>query len=106
MEETGPSVWDRLIAEIDQTIQTLHNNQTFANALQRLLESVNVLRTNLHNQTSTSAPQAALNNVLNIIIYNLLEHYTLQSQTQDAENLERFKNVHMSVLKLLVEIRL
>ena len=105
MDETGPSVWDRLIAEIDQTIQTQHN-QTFANALQRLLECVNVLRTNLHNQTSTSAPQAALNNVLNIIIYNLLEHYTLQSQTQDGENLERFKNVHMSVLKLLVEIRL
>ena len=105
MDETGPSVWDRLIAEIDQIISIQHN-QTFVNALQRLLESVNVLRTNLHNQTSTSAPQVALNNVLNIIIYNLLEHYTLQTQTQDGENLERFKNVHMSVLKLLVEIRL
>jgi hypothetical protein len=105
MDETGPSVWDRLIAEIDQTVQSQHN-QTFIGALQRLLESVNVLRTNLHNQASTNAPQAALSNVLNIIIYNLLEHYTLQSQTQDSENLERFKNVHMSVLKLLVEIRL
>ncbi|UJR38153.1 hypothetical protein I4U23_030830 [Adineta vaga] len=105
MDETGPSVWDRLITEIDQTIQTQHN-QTFVNPLQRLLESVNVLRTNLHNQVSTNAPQAALTNVLNIIIYNLLEHYTLQSQNQDGDNLERFKNVHMSVLKLLVEIRL
>ncbi|CAF3833846.1 unnamed protein product, partial [Rotaria sordida] len=105
IDETGPSVWDRLIAEIDQIISTQHN-QTFANALQRLLENVNILRTNLHNQTSPNAPQVALNNVLNIIIYNLLEHYTLQSQTQDGENLERFKNVHMSVLKLLVEIRL
>ncbi|CAF1576548.1 unnamed protein product, partial [Adineta ricciae] len=105
MDETGPSVWDRLIAEIDQTIQIQHN-QTFVNPLQHLLDSVNVLRTNLHNQTSTNAPQAALANVLNIIIYNLLEHYTVQSQNQDGENLERFKNVHMSVLKLLVEIRL
>ena len=105
MDETGPSVWDRLITEIDQTVQTQHN-QTIVGALQRLLECVTVLRTNQHNQSIANAPQGALSNVMNITMYNLLEHYTLQSQTQDGDNLERFKNVHMSVLKLLVELRL
>lgn len=104
-DESGPSVWDRLITEIEQITQNQHN-QAFANALQRLLESVNILRTNLHNQASVSAPQAALNNVLNLILYNLLEHYTSQLQNQEGDNLERFKNVHMSVLKVLVELRL
>ena len=105
MNEAVPSVWDRLIAEIDQTIQTQHN-QTFVSALQRLLESLNVLRSNLQNQTSTTSPQVALTNVLNIILCNFLEHYTMQSQLQDNENFERFKTIHMNVLKLLIEIRL
>jgi hypothetical protein len=105
MDESVQSMWDRLIVAIEQAIQTQHN-QAFASALQRLLESINVLKTNLNYQNSDSAPQAALSNVLNTIVFNLLEHYTLQVQTQDGENLERLENAHMSVFKLLVEIRL
>ncbi|CAF0830698.1 unnamed protein product [Rotaria sordida] len=105
MDESVPSVWDRLISDIDQTIQS-QRNQLFTTALQRLLESVNLLRSNLQNQTSTNAPQVALTNLLNIILYNYLEHYTVQSQMQDNESFERFKTIHMNVLKLLIEIRL
>jgi CCR4-NOT transcription complex subunit 1 len=103
--ESGPSVWDRLITEIEQTIQIQHN-QVFVDALQQLLENVTILRTNLHNQLATNTPHTALTAVLNIIIVNLLAHYTVQDQLQDGDNLERFKNVHMSVLKVLVEVRL
>ena len=74
MDETGPSVWDRLIAEVDQIISIQHN-QTFANALQRLLDCVNILRTNLHNQTS---PQLALNNLLNISIFPRKDTFLLK----------------------------
>ncbi|CAF3633940.1 unnamed protein product [Rotaria sp. Silwood1] len=105
MDESVPSVWDRLISDIDQTIQS-QRNQLFTTAFQRLLESVNLLRSNLQNQTSTNAPQAALTNLLNMILYNYLEHYTVQSQMQDNESFERFKTIHMNVLKLLIEIRL
>ncbi|CAF4514855.1 unnamed protein product, partial [Rotaria sp. Silwood2] len=105
MDESVPSVWDRLISDIDQTIQS-QRNQLFTTALQRLLESVNLLRSNLQSQTSTNAPQAALTNLLNMILYNYLEHYTMQSQIQDNESFERFKTIHMNVLKLLIEIRL
>jgi hypothetical protein len=106
MDESVPSVWDRLVSEIDQTIQSQHN-QLFTPAFQRLLESVNTLRTNLQNQTLTSAPQLALTNLLNIILYNFLENFTIQTQMQqDNENFERFKTIHMNVLKLLIEIRL
>ena len=104
-EDNAPSVWDRLIAEIDQTIQSQHN-QTFVNALQRLLESLNILRNHLQNQVSINTPQVALTNVLNIILSNFLEHYTIQAQIQDSDNFERFKTIHMNVLKLLIEIRL
>ncbi|CAM4904070.1 unnamed protein product [Rotaria socialis] len=105
MEESVPSVWDRLISDIEQTIQS-QRNQLFTTAFQRLLESVNLLRSNLQNQTPTNAPQVALTNLLHIILYNYLEHYTVQSQVQDNESFERFKTIHMNVLKLLVEIRL
>ncbi|CAF1270900.1 unnamed protein product [Adineta steineri] len=105
MDESAPSVWDRIISEIDQTIQSQHNG-IFTPAFQRLLESVNLLRSNLHPQTSSNAPQVALTNLLNIILFNLLEHYTMQSQIQDNENFERFKTIHMNVLKLLIDIRL
>jgi hypothetical protein len=105
MDESVPSVWDRLISEIDQTIQSQHN-QLFTTAYQHLLESVNLLRSNLQNQASATAPQVTLTNLLNVILYNFLEHYTIQFQMQDSENFERFKHIHMNVLKLLIEIRL
>ncbi|CAF1688851.1 unnamed protein product, partial [Adineta ricciae] len=87
------------------TIQSQHNG-LFTTALQRLLETVNALRTTLQNQTSANGPQVALTSLLNVILYNFLEHYTIQSQIQDNENFERFKTIHMNVLKLLIEIRL
>jgi hypothetical protein len=107
MDENVPSVWDRLISEIDQTIQSQHH-QLFTPAFQRLLESLNSLRSNLQNQTVANAPQVALTNLLNIILYNFLEYFTLQSQKlqHDNESFERFKTIHMNVLKLLIEIRL
>ncbi|CAF0989426.1 unnamed protein product [Adineta ricciae] len=105
MDDSVPSVWDRIISEIDQTIQSQHNG-LFTTALQRLLETVNALRTTLQNQTSANGPQVALTSLLNVILYNFLEHYTIQSQIQDNENFERFKTIHMNVLKLLIEIRL
>ena len=105
MSENAPSVWDRLISEIDQTIQSQHN-QTFVNALQRLLESLNILRTHFQNHSSNNTSQVVLSNVLSIILSNFLEHYTIQAQVQDSENFERFKSIHMGVLKLLIENRL
>jgi hypothetical protein len=105
MDDSVPSVWDRLISEIDQTIQSQHN-QTFVNALQRLLEHLNALRNNLQNQTASNTPQVALTNVLNTILCNFLEHHTIQAQIQENDNFERFKAIHMNVLKLLIEIRL
>jgi hypothetical protein len=105
VDESVPSVWDRLISEIDQTIQSQHS-QLFTPAFQRLFESVNLFRSNLHNQTPTTTPQVALTNLINIILYNFLEYFTIQSQIQDNENFERFKTLHTNVLKVLIEIRL
>lgn len=70
------------------------------------METVNRLRITTQHQLSNTHPEAALNSVLNTVVYNLFECYTQQAQNQDPENLDRFKNVHMNVLKLLVEIRL
>ncbi|CAF1002727.1 unnamed protein product [Didymodactylos carnosus] len=103
MEDNSPSLWDRLISDIEQVIQ-LQVNSTYSTPLQRLIDSLTVLRTNL--QTLPSAAQAALATVLNTIVYNLLECYTQQAQTQDSEGATRFRDVHMAVLKLLIDIRL
>jgi hypothetical protein len=106
MDESVPSVWDRLVSEIDQRIQ-IQPNQLFSAAFPRLLESMNALRPTLHNQTITNISQAPIANLLNVILFNYLEYFTLQTPVQqDNENLERFKTIHMSVLKLLIELRL
>ena len=106
MEENVPPVWDRLVTEIEQTMQSQHN-PLFTNAFQRLLEGITVLRPTLQNQMITNASHAALANLLNIILYNFLECFTFQIQLQqDNDILERFKSIHMNILKLLLEIRL
>ena len=98
-------LWDRLISDIEQTIQS-QRNESSTTTLQRLLECVNLLRSNLQNQTCTNALQIALTNLLNTILCNYLEHHTIQSQIQDNDYFERFKTIHLNVSKLLVEIRL
>ena len=106
MEENVPPIWDRLIGEIDQIMQSQHNS-LLTTAFQRLVESINVLRPTLQNQTLTNGSQAALANLLNVILYNFLECFTYQAQVQqDTDLLERFKSIHMNVLKLLIEMRL
>ncbi|CAF0747026.1 unnamed protein product, partial [Didymodactylos carnosus] len=103
MEDNSPSLWDRLISDIEQVIQS-QVNLTYNAPLQRLIDSLTILRTNL--QTLPSAAQSALATVLNTIVYNLLEYYTQQAQSQDSEGATRFRDVHMAVLKLLIDIRL
>lgn len=94
IDDNVPSIWDRLINELEQAIR----NQTFPVAYQRLFDAVNALHSSLHNQTLTANSQVALTNLLNIILFNLLENFTRQEET--------FKTLHISVLKVLIDTRL